>query len=765
MLVVLLAADVRAFEPEDSQPEPGRAGVLSLRGLDGQVLRVQLEPSASRLEYTLYLDETANARVDRARLLVTGLRDESGALISTLKMVGAEGQAVQEISVEPTASVPITLDADIPAPGIYEATLTLVQEGGAPSSVRFVVSRPRAALPVDADVAPVRGFLPVFGSLGEATLRFTLHEKEGRPVRLLPPVLARLVLKEDVSDDTGRQALAEASVLDAKGQPVEAPFLLDRRMTLPLSLQLSGLPGPGRYEGTLRVSADGAPAIDLPFVLHLRERALVAFLCIALGVVLSFLVRKYVAHERPRMVLQRRVLELARALEELRAMPELPSRDQDLLACAEQQVDGVLAEVSGRGDLGGIGERLESLKRKVAYTGNWLRLRRAIDEMRPGVLRAEPQAKLDAVERTLREPHATAEELSAAESVLAGLPSEMDARVRQHLSERVTLFRQELDVLASAHSSELARQLELQVKPRLDKVGELLARDLRAAFAEFEAARLAQTSVLADRLVEHLRAPMPSWLSHDEWMALRTQVELLLKPLFQAQPPAVDVALAAYESGLTQYLRTLGGGLADKARTRLQPLGVNASEQHPGWQQVLDMAESVLRCLSERKLPEARVALEAACRAFEEVSSARDQAGASQLGPMSFSSEEEQDGSSVPPAEELPAWLFEEVRLFVPRLEGKPPAEGLAQLGRQLAFLDLLVLVLVLGGAALTGLKVLWMEAPTWGSLDDLLVAFMWGFGLHQVSYPGLASLLGHGQRQQPRAQGDSEPPFRSDAM
>ncbi|RKH68263.1 hypothetical protein D7V93_01475 [Corallococcus llansteffanensis] len=769
MMVVLLAGDAPAVEPGASLP--GRIGALRLGGLDGKVLRVQLEPGASRLVHPLSLDETANAPVSRARLLVTGLRDESGAQVSPLSVVGADGQALQEHSVEPGGSVPLKLEADIPAPGTYEATLTLLQEGAAPSSARLVFSRPRPALNVGVDVAPVRGNTPLFGGPGEATLQFTLHEKEGRPVILSPPVLARLVLQEDGSEDAALQVLADASVLDAKGQPIEVPFVLDRRMTLPLRLRLSGLPGPGRYEGTLRVSAADAPAVDLPFVLYLREHALVAFLIIALGVVLSFLVRKYVAHERPRMVLQHRVLGLARALEELKASPAPSSRDQELLACVMQEVDAVLADVSGRAVLGGIGGRLDLLERKVACTRNWLRLRRAIDEMRPADLRAEPQARLGTVERSLREPRTTSEDLSIAETTLAGLPSELDARMRQHLSERLALFRAELHALASAPSSELALQLELQVGPRLDKVGELLDQDLRSAFEELDAARLAQASVLAERLAESLRTPAPSWIGHDAWVSLRDKVTLLLKPLREVPPPSVEAAVAAYESGLTRYLMTLGRALTDQARTRLQRVGEEPPEQRKGWQQVLDTAERVQRCASERKLPESMQALDEARSAFEEVSSLREAprsspasaaldaargahaAEGAHAGPMvSFSSPETQDDGIAQPAEEVLPSLFEEVRLFVPRLEGTPPAEGRAQLERQLATLDLLVLVLVLGMAALSGMKVLWMEAPAWGGLNDRLLAFMWGFGVHQVSHSGLANLLGRSMKQEPPA-------------
>jgi hypothetical protein len=720
LVVAVLAVEAAAQE--------GR-GVLAFQGLEGETLRVRLDADANQLRHTLHLGEAANGRVERARLVVTGLADEAGEQVSELKVVGGEELA---LPVEPARSVEVLLEADIPAPGTYHATLTLLQAGHPPTSVQLLVSRPRPVLNVALEVAPARGQLPLFRGEGTASLQLTLQEKEGRPVMLSPPVLARLLLQAGPSDDSGVQALAEARFQDARGQPLEAPFLLNRRVTLPLRLQLSGLPGPGRYEGTLRVGAMDAPAVDTPFVLHLREHPLVAALLIALGVGLSFLVRKYVMHERPRMVRQQRVLGLARVLEELKAAPALSPRDRELLTAVARGVDGALADSSGP-------ERLELLERQVACTRDWLRMRRAVEEMRPASLRAEPQAKLAEVERTLRAPGATAEDLGRAEATLAALPSELEVRMREHLTERLALVREELDTLARESGTELARQLEPRVRPHLDRAAALLERDSHAAFAELDAARLAQTLLLAERLAASLEAPAPSFLGHDAWVALRTELRLALAPLREAPPPPVDTAVGAYERALSLSLKTLAEALADTARARLRAVGEQAGQQER-WLRVLDGAEGVSRHLAERKLPEAARALETARLAYEVASAA---GGSAELGPVSFSGSDEEGPAPGQPGEPLPAFLFEGVQLFVPTLEGRPPSVGLALLERRMASMDLVILALVLGLSTLAGLRLLWLEDPAWGSLNDRLLAFSWGFGLHQVSHSGFSSLLG----------------------
>jgi hypothetical protein len=141
----------------------GGPGVLAFQGLEGGALRVRLDADANQLRYTLHLGETANGRVERARLVVTGLADEAGEQVSELRVVGGEELA---LPVEPARSVQLLLEADIPAPGTYHATLTLLQEGALPTSIPLRVSRPRPVLNVALDVAPVRGQLPLFRAEG-----------------------------------------------------------------------------------------------------------------------------------------------------------------------------------------------------------------------------------------------------------------------------------------------------------------------------------------------------------------------------------------------------------------------------------------------------------------------------------------------------------------------------------------------------------------------------------------------------------------------
>jgi len=76
-------------------------------------------------------------------------------------------------------------------------------------------------------------------------------------------------------------------------------------------------------------------------------------------------------------------------------------------------------------------------------------------------------------------------------------------------------------------------------------------------------------------------------------------------------------------------------------------------------------------------------------------------------------------------------------------------ADGaLRQLRVTLGSIDWLYQGVVLLVAVMLGVYVLWADNPTWGSAKDMLIAGLWGLGLHSLSnnpgtYQGLADMTG----------------------
>jgi hypothetical protein len=739
-LGVFFAALVLLFSVETWAQGAGKGGTLVFRGLDGQPLRLQLD--SAQLDHKLLIDETGNVQIDKAQLLVTDFKDESGVTAYPVQVMTVDGsRELDEFSLAPMKSQAVRLMTDIVTPGTYTATLSLVYGGATHATTQLVVTRPRPALNVDIDEVVARGDADVRDHRSSAVVDLVLREKDGRPVKLYPPSLSKLTLKNGstpvVFQTSARVELAGAG--DTHGN--EPSLLLDRRQTKPLRLVLSELRGAGQYEGTLRIASADAPPVEKTFTLYLRESAWVALVLIAFGVVVSFLVRVYLTKDRPRLVLQHRVLGLAQALEAMKASAETDAQGREL-AQALQQLVTLASQGLSAFTVSVTAEQVELLERKVSCARNWLRLRRSVDELRPESLRTGPLAKLGDVDRLLRDPGSTGAQLETAEAVLAGLPSELEAAMRQHLTERLEAFHKELSATMATRDpfSATTRKLEQRVKPSLEQASAQVTKDLRAAFAAFDEARAALASLLADELSASLAGPAPGFLTASEWSELKAQVELFLAPLRQLLAPSAEAAVGAYENGLSFYLRTVGRALYDVAGKQLQALGEGQTQQKERVERARTGAESCLRLLGERKLVEAQRALGEARKDFSPPSTAST--ALRSAGPQPTMAPAQVQPSFQGPSP-IPEWLVDSVVLRLPRLEGRAPAEGLAMLEKWLRFADGIILVLMLAVASVAGLKVLWQDNPTWGGMNDRLIALLWGFGFHQVSYfAGLGGVL-----------------------
>ncbi|WP_257462017.1 hypothetical protein [Archangium lipolyticum] len=739
VLGVFFAAVVLLFSVETWAQGAGKGGTLVFRGLDEQPLRLQLD--SAQLDHKLIIDETGNVQVDRAQLLVTDFKDESGVTAYPVQVMAADGsKELEEFSLAPMKSQAVRLVTDIVTPGTYTATLTLVYGGAPHATTQLVVTRPRPALNVELDEVVARGDADVREYRSSAVVDLVLREKEGRPVKLYPPTLAKLTLKSGsapvVFQTSARVELAGAGDTQGDGPSL----LLDRRQTKPLRLVLSELSGAGQYEGTLRIASADAPPVEKTFTLYLRESSWVALVLIALGVIISFVIRVYLTKERPRMVLQHRVLGLAQALEAMKTSTEGDAHGREL-AQALQQLVSVASQGLSAFTVNVTAEQVELLERKVSCARNWLRLRRSVEEMQPESLRSAPLAKLGEVERLLRNPGTTGAQLETAEATLAGLPSEMEAAMRQHLTGRLEEFHKELNATMATRDPFAAttRKLEQRVKPSLEQASALVTKDLRAAFTAFDEARAALASLLADELSASLAGPAPGFLSATEWSELKVQVELLLSPLRQLLAPSAEAAVGAYENGLSFYLRTVGRALYDAAGKQLQALGEGQTQQKERVERARTGAESSLRLLGERNLSESLRVLGEARKDFvaSTVSSTGLRMGGTQPAPAPAQAQPLQGPSLIP------EWLVDSVSLRLPQLEGRAPAEGLAMLEKWLRFADGIILVLMLAVASVAGLKVLWQDNPTWGGMNDRLIALLWGFGVHQISYfAGIGGVL-----------------------
>jgi hypothetical protein len=71
--------------------------------------------------------------------------------------------------------------------------------------------------------------------------------------------------------------------------------------------------------------------------------------------------------------------------------------------------------------------------------------------------------------------------------------------------------------------------------------------------------------------------------------------------------------------------------------------------------------------------------------------------------------------------------------------------DAIGKLTSRVKWLDFIFMIIVLCISVLLGLKLLWVDDPTWGGAKAYLAALLWGLGLYQVSgaaFEGAAGLI-----------------------
>jgi hypothetical protein len=173
-------------------------------------------------------------------------------------------------------------------------------------SITLVLTRQRSAL-----TAQIDGLETVAATkwlTADAEIRFTVRETANQKIVLYLPALDGFALKE--GDKVRKQARYRDILVD--GQRLETsprttlPFEVDAHRGRPVVLAIRGIEDAGEYSGTIRLSsADGSPVTKDVTVL-VKTSIWVAAFWIFLGVLASFLMRRYTKEQRPKLQALRR---------------------------------------------------------------------------------------------------------------------------------------------------------------------------------------------------------------------------------------------------------------------------------------------------------------------------------------------------------------------------------------------------------------------------------------------------------------------------
>ncbi len=720
LFALVLTSSAAAVPDGDTGAQP-TLEVLGAHTMEG----VKVSLSEPELNRELRIQSTTAAPVDALRVIVGPLRDERGHLLDVSWNLGGKGQDTP-VPVPAFGNVTLALQARLPLVGTYTGDVFLVY-GRVPQRIRLSVTRGPEPLHVDVlGLEPVTGTAALWGG-SQMTLRFTLQETSGQDITLAPASLVGLsrVTKNSIQFQT------------PFGLNSSSPIKLKGSTSQQVQLTVTELEGSGEYRGTLRLSANDRQPVDREVRLFIKEHCLVAFFWLCLGISTSLLLRWVLQRFRPRLEAQQNVLILRHELEqETGAVQPLDDTERRVLAKLLGEVDWLVARVGGgmvkEGD---IKTRQEQLQHKRELFAVWLDTRRQILGTSSPALHKDFEALLGKVEALLTGSSATATEFQEVRKDLKDVPDQLKKLVDKELGGAITELTKAVNAQLENSKTQLSQRLHTEVSPELTLSREYFdAKEMEKARNAYTRAHRAYLELLAENLAAQLSGPSPHGIEQPAWNELRERV---LVELDAARKPEakLDEAISSYERAHRIFLTAV-------TRALLEAL--------PGFQKALeqsdlgkDAKDQSKRTLEEQVKPLNEVLgwvreglLSQAAEQYARVRSKVLEATAS----PKVRGKLEKPTLAVGSPAAVALSLFEVgsgVGLSHAQAHSQPVTLEIVSRWRQR--LDLGVSVFLALVAGLLGMQALWANDLTWGGWTAYVTAFLWGLGLHQVTFGSLS--------------------------
>jgi hypothetical protein len=670
---------------------------------------------------------------------VPALRASSGKAV-TVKCV-LEGQACdQPATLKPFESKLVEVSGEMPEPGDYSTWITLEYPGGSESRRLGVTYKLRSAATFNLSA----------NELGtDGVLWLTLEDSVGVATQLDLP---SLVLNRSQPNKPKLQAsFTKLTVYDESGVAVSKPVQLGASESKRLKVVLAGLE-PGHYEGKAVVRSLEGGRQEAPVSVSQRWPCCVAALMVLVGVLSSHWLRFWASNRRP-LLEQRRNLSALRASFDVSAGDANGRNEQERLvvagvAAALQRADEALLD----GIPADFDRTLDRIRSKVDLLPTWISAQRRVQALEPAKLRVDFQDRLAAGKSYLIEAYPGSSDEKVVTDVKA-LDAAITSAVRQERLNQVQAARKSVAEAIADTSKPASFHALLQntVEPKLKQAEDLITKDDGGAPSALNDARLEYARALLSDLTQTLDAARPAPFAADAttqpWEALRARVMAPMEAVATVAGSDAEPALEAYQLAYRTYL----SGLADKTQehARIQDAIAKAGIQPPkvdGIRARLKDLASALQAVKQKaaagKFREAAQDFETAWRDYE---SLKDEIRSATGGPKLAS------GVPQPPAGAMnvggsvsPAVRDNPDRMPDARAAALTAADQLRHLRASIKHGDWLFTLSVALISVLLGLKVLWIDDAGWGGLEDVLIALLWGLGLHQGSsgaFEGIAGL------------------------
>lgn len=629
------------------------------------------------------------------------------------------------IGLAPLGQKTLILVGKLTEDGLHNGEIGLVVDGKRLSTALKITRNVKESAVRIEDIAQTHTTIDAAG----VDIRLRIQEAEGQETTVDLPTLAKLDRKQ--GNGLIQANYRELKVFD-RGTPLTptGSLALAPRKTLDLLLQIEGLTTPGNYTGVLRVSSPTRKPADKTFELSLRRGIACAIVLILVGVLLSTAARAYYTFGRSAMLAQGDAITVRDDLEHFRAIT------LDLTASEQRVLSYFLArlETIRRGSvdlrLGKPDVQLGEIRRKVAVFFLWIDLRRKIESVKTPSIADAQRPKLIEIMAVLEKDGAPQADTEQAATAARTAMSTIDEAVKNQLKAAIAALQAEISGLSDP------QRLALQ-----ETSGSLVAAvtdaddlKLQSAEAKLNAARHAYVQVAIKGLQDRLDPARPaSGFTRASWTALVEDYNRRLDVL--AAEHDADTKVREWNKLRVEWLRAVAQALLHQieaddevAANTQQPATPGPAAPDPKaarakYAEATTALQSIDRLLLDRKFRDANNAYATAAKAHSDGLKAMQVTA--RVAAVAGQAPAPTDGGAVPDGVIQGAW---NAISFVLR-----PPTSVAQANRRVLIAEALLFLLMLALALGAGLKLLYFDNAAWGAPIDLLVAFLWGFGLHQV--------------------------------
>jgi len=729
LLAMFFVTATSLVSPAAEEPQIKIAEFASTEGIKLSVQNLE------SLSVDLTIVSTSAKPVNNLRVIASRWIGPNGQVVEVACTVDAKPCSGTSLRVPGMATaIKLHLEAHIPIAGNYAGSLALIYDNNR-NSVPVAVARTDTATTVRFASGETALNSPYFSAFRFPTLRFTLEETSGQEVTLAVPQLVSFVRK-----DAGKKSQTPFNRIqfflgDQCKTQIQDKFGLAAHQSQPVRAKITGFAAAGEYVAKIRVAAGNAQPVDEEVTLLVRDNFLIAVFFILLGVRASWMLRSYLRVNRPRKLLQRRALRLAREVQNTRtSRPAVfTTQEKNLLDAFSAR----LADLYGQREPENGPAILDELDAKLSLFTRWVNVRLALDSVEPQSIVSSLRVEWAPMITLLEAKGTSQAEIQQASTKLDGLSQNIQIATRRHWLDEIQKFQDQIATQKETSLAETKARFDNEVIPLLARAKES-ADGLRLPDAgqTFHEARLLYLRILAEELAGLIPIEPPTAIPKDGWAEWRNTVLNQLNTVLHTDD--LEKAATAYDKAYTTSLTkliTVARQLANQTHDDIELVRAQRDKKAEIWEQAIAETKTLLDT-AENHLKTSSIQLAAtdygkAQKLLSETRNAIDAltTRSGKLGPAAARAELE----AVFMAATLGQISTEAGPKLVDFLSSRSLAVSYAELDEKLARYDKFLNWCVSAIAVLFGVQVLWVANPTWGGVESYLAALGWGLGLHQV--------------------------------